>query len=101
MDKNPQDRISIHLQRRIIQGFPNIIRLVVFLKRDTHSLKMIYITFFTLHAFIIMRKTHMYGNNFWNRRQINSKLLKTHFGRLSSTGGKPGQYSVKPLQPGR
>ena len=69
MDKNPQNRINIHLQRRIIQGFSNIIRLV-FLKRDTHSLKMIYITFFTLHAFIIMRKTHMCGNNFWIRRQI-------------------------------
>ena len=39
MDKNPQDRISIRWQRRIIQGFSNIIRLVVFLKRNTHRLK--------------------------------------------------------------
>ena len=46
-DKNTQDRISIRLLRRIVQG-SNIIRSVVFLKRDTHSLKfnkVIYIIF--------------------------------------------------------
>ena len=32
-------------------------------------------------------------------KSSNSKLLKTHFGRLSSAGGKPGQYSVKPRNP--
>ena len=101
MDKNPQDRISIQLQRRII-GFSNIIRLVLFLKRDTHSLKWL-ILLLSLYILLLLCVKHIcawitYGIDI---KSSNSKLLKTHFGRLSSAGGKPGQYSVKPPQPGR
>ena len=103
VDKNPQDRMSMHLQRRISQGFSNIIRLVVFLVRDTHSLKMIYITFFSLCILLLSCVKHICAGitSGIDVKSSNSKLLKTHFGRLSSAGGKPGQYSVKPPQPGR
>ena len=87
MDKNPQDRISIRLHSKF-QGFSNIIKFVVFLKRGTHSLnfnKMIYVTFFTLYAFIIMRKHICAGITYGiDVKSSNSALiLKTLFDRLS------------------
>ena len=82
----------------------NIIRLVVCLKRDMHSLKW-FVLLFSLCMLLLLCVKHIhvcagitYGIYI---KSSNSKRLKTHFGRLSSAGGKPGQYSVKAPQPGR
>ena len=100
--KNPQDRISIHLESRIIQGFSNIIRLVVF-KRDTHSLKW-FIYFFSLCMLLLLCVKHIcaaltYGIDvkssisklsFWSRILVDCLQLE-----------ESQDNTVIPPQPGR